>query len=132
MSVASTILNPGYSSAATVTIGSTASSYSVGNITVPSSYTTSQIVNGGSAWSSITTSAYPTQASLNVSGDGNIDGNLIVGGKDIAKSLSEIEKRLAILVPDPAKLEHFEALKKAYEHYKLLEALCQLPKKEEK
>jgi len=93
MSVDSTILNPGYSSGATVTIGSTASSYSAGTITVPASYT-SQIVNGGSAWSSITTSAYPTQASLNVSGDGNIDGNLIVGGKDIAKSLSEIEKSL--------------------------------------
>jgi hypothetical protein len=129
--VASTILNPGFANnGASVTICSTSSSYGVGNITVPSSYT-AQIVNGGSAWSSITTSAYPTQPTLNVSGDGNIEGNLTVGGKDIAKSLEAIEKRLAILVPDIEKLEHFEALKKAYEHYKLLEALCQLPKKEE-
>lgn len=43
-----------------------------------------------------------------------------------------IEDRLAILVPDPKKLEHFEALQKAYQHYKTLEALCQLPDKEEK
>ena len=43
------------------------------------------------------------------------------------KALEDIQKRLAILVPDPAKLEHFAALKKAYDHYKLLEALCELP-----
>jgi hypothetical protein len=35
-----------------------------------------------------------------------------------------MEQRLAILVPDPAKLEKFEALKKAYEHYKTMESLC--------
>ena len=35
-----------------------------------------------------------------------------------------MEQRLAILVPDPTKLEKFEALKKAYEHYKTMESLC--------
>jgi hypothetical protein len=33
-------------------------------------------------------------------------------------------------VPDPAKLERFEALKKAYEHYKTMESLC-FPEKEQ-
>jgi hypothetical protein len=42
--------------------------------------------------------------------------------------MEAMSKRLAILVPDPDKLEHFEALKKAYDHYKLLEALCEIPK----
>jgi hypothetical protein len=46
--------------------------------------------------------------------------------------METISKRLAILVPDPDKLEHFEALKKAYNHYKTLEALCELPTKETK
>jgi hypothetical protein len=41
--------------------------------------------------------------------------------------METISNRLAILQPDPAKLEHFAALKKAYEHYKTLEALCEIP-----
>jgi hypothetical protein len=45
--------------------------------------------------------------------------------------LTTIEKRLAILTPDPAKLEHFEALQKAYQHYKTLEALCEIPEKKD-
>ena len=38
--------------------------------------------------------------------------------------MKKMEQSLAILVPDPAKLETFEALKKAYEHYKTMESLC--------
>jgi hypothetical protein len=41
-----------------------------------------------------------------------------------------MEERLAILVPDSEKLEKFEALKTAYDHYKLMESLCQ-PQQEE-
>jgi hypothetical protein len=64
---------------------------------------------------------------MNVKGDASIDGSLKVNGIDIAAAIEKINKRLAILVPDPAKLEQFEALKKAYEHYKMLEDLCELP-----
>ena len=81
----------------------------------------------GNAWSTITTAGTNTP-SLECSGDANFQGDLKVKGVSIAKTLEDINRRLAILVPDPAKLEHFEALKKAYEHYKMLEALCQLPK----
>lgn len=84
----------------------------------------------GNAWSTITTAGTNTP-SLECSGDANFQGDLKVKGVSIAKTLEDINRRLAILVPDPAKLEHFEALKKAYEHYKILEALCQLPTKEE-
>ena len=38
--------------------------------------------------------------------------------------IETIEKRLAILTPDPKKLEKYEALQKAYDHYKLMEKLC--------
>jgi len=38
--------------------------------------------------------------------------------------LEGIEQRLSILVPDPKKLQQYEALQQAYEHYKTLEALC--------
>lgn len=70
--------------------------------------------------------------SLQVTGDADFEGDVKIKGKSILTTLETIEKRLAILQPDPEKLEHFEALQKAYEHYKTLEALCQLPKKENK
>lgn len=50
--------------------------------------------------------------------------------KDVEKRLEAIEKRMNILVPDPAKLEKFQALQKAYEHYKELERLCELDDEE--
>ena len=37
--------------------------------------------------------------------------------------LNSIEERLAILTPDLVKLEKFEALKQAYDNYKLIETL---------
>ena len=122
-------VNAGGLGGATITISST-SSWGT-SLTVPSSaYLTS--TGSTASWSNgsgnITIGSQP---SLSVSGDADIAGTLKIGGRDIAKSLEAIERRLAILVPDPDKLEHFEALKKAYDHYKTLEALCQLPKKEE-
>jgi hypothetical protein len=103
----------------TVTV-STGSYFSTGSITIPSSY----VLNGSNGtWASNVTTS-PTQATLDVSGNADIKGKLTVQGKDIGKILESIEKRLAILTPNPDKLEKFEALRKAYDHYKLLEALC--------
>lgn len=76
--------------------------------------------------------SWPSNSGLKVTGDAEFEGDVKIKGVSIAKTLEDIQKRLAILVPDPAKLEHFEALKKAYYHYKLLEALCELPTKETK
>jgi hypothetical protein len=91
----------------------------------------SYLYNGmnGTTWStapSITSSSNPP--SLSVTGEANFEGDVKIKGVSIAKVLEDIQSRLAILVPDPAKLEHFEALKKAYNNYKTLEALCDLPK----
>jgi len=52
------------------------------------------------------------------------DADVIVNGKSLSEFMTKMEERLAILVPDPEKLERFAALKKAYEHYKLMEKLC--------
>ena len=54
--------------------------------------------------------------------DANAD--ITIGGRSMKKMLEGIEQRLSILVPDPKKLERYEALQRAYEHYKTLEALC--------
>ena len=69
-------------------------------------------------------------SSLNVKGDAEFEGKVKVKGQDLGEFMETISKRLAILVPDPEKLEHFESLKKAYNHYKMLEKLCELPKEE--
>jgi hypothetical protein len=83
------------------------------------------ILNGGSSWGTINTAGSNlTGASLHVSHDAEFEGDIKVKGKSLSEWMATMEKRLAILVPDPTKLEKFEALQKAYNHYKLLEALC--------
>ncbi len=65
-------------------------------------------------------------SSIHVNGDAEFEGDIKVKGKSINEWMETMEKRLAILVPDPKKLEKFEALQKAYKHYKMLEALCEI------
>ena len=122
----------------TITLDSS-TMYSGNTITLPSSSYT--IGNAGSTlystgagsynWNNVTT----TSPSVNITSDGidMADGtDITVAGKSLKQFMDKMEERLAILVPDPAKLEKFEALKKAYEHYKLMEKLCQeLPQEEE-
>jgi len=124
-------VNAGGLGGSTITISTTASTYS--SLTVPSSYSITAGGTGYSNWGNITTSNGTTGShpSLQVTGEANFDGDVKIKGVSIAKTLEDINKRLAILVPDPAKLEKFEALKKAYDHYKLLEALCHEEKKDD-
>ncbi len=104
------------------TIGATGSNFNYGNITINTS------ANGyNGSWSTMNSSS----AGLHVTSNAEFDGDVKIKGVSILETLSKIEKRLSILRPDPEKLEHFEALKKAYEHYKTLEALCELPPEEE-
>jgi len=72
-----------------------------------------------------------TRPSICVTGDAEFEGDVKIKGVNICEVLNKIESRLAILQPDPKKLKHFEALKKAYDHYKVLEALCELPDEED-
>lgn len=77
----------------------------------------------GPAYSTITSSATPG-LSLDVNGDANFEGDIKWKGRSLTNMIETIEKRLAILTPDPKKLEKYEALQKAYDHYKLMEKLC--------
>lgn len=52
------------------------------------------------------------------------DADIKLGNKSLKEFMNKMEQRLAILQPDPKKLEKFDALKKAYEHYKTVEAMC--------
>jgi hypothetical protein len=73
------------------------------------------------AWTAITTS--PSSNSIDVKGDANFEGDIKWKGQSLGKMIEAIHDRLAILQPDPAKLEKHAALKKAYDHYKLMEKL---------
>ena len=76
-----------------------------------------------------------TPATVHINTDG-IDikegGDIKVDGVSLKEFMTKMEQRLAILVPDPERLEKFEALKKAYEHYKTMESLCFPEEKDKK
>ena len=88
--------------------------------------TTFSISGGGTGATTYnyTTMSPSYQSGLICNGDADFKGDLKVNGKSIVDSLAAIEKRLSILVPDPKKLAKYEALQKAYAHYKTLEAMC--------
>jgi len=112
---------------------------STGSITVPHTISTSGTggfvystgAGTGTSWTAPNTAA--NHGSLKVSGDADFDGDVTIKGRNITKMLEKIEDRLAILMdPDPTRLEKFQALKKAYDNYKLMDKLCQeIPEEEE-
>lgn len=81
------------------------------------------------------TSASASYSTVNITNQGitmPTGTDIKIGNQSLSEFMTKMEERLAILVPDPNKLEKFEALKKAYDHYKLMEKLCQEePKKED-
>lgn len=128
------ITNPGNLHASTLTIGSITNtggiSGSGASVTMPVTGAglggSGRLTGGaGTVWAS--TSTGYNSPSVNIHQDG-IDlaerADIKIGGQSIKETLQAIQDRLAILVPDPVKLEKYAALKAAYEHYKLLEKLC--------
>jgi hypothetical protein len=105
----------------TITLPS--STYSVGSAGIGYSANT-QWATGTSGYS-FTNAAVPQ--TVNITGDGidmTAGADIKIDGKSLKEFMKKMEQRLAILVPDPAKLEKFQALKRAYEHYKTMESLC--------
>ena len=85
-----------------------------GSYTITTNNTAGMGVGGGPIWQSNGNIGQHTTISAN---------DIIVNGKSLTETLDAINERLSILVPDPAKLEKYEALKECYKQYKLLEAL---------
>lgn len=115
-------LNTGWDSIGTIDMAHY-QTYSIPTATTStSSYT---ISNGtwGTTTPYITTNT--TTPGISVQGDAEFTGNIKIKGKDLSEWMETLERRLAILVPDPKKLEQYEALQKAYKNYKMLEALCE-------
>jgi hypothetical protein len=107
-------------------------------ITMPSTYTgsygtvTTSSGGAGLNWNNNYTISgggglADTNATVKITGSGlDLDegADIKIGHKSLKEFMSKMEERMAILVPNPEKLEKFQALKKAYEHYKTLESLC--------
>jgi hypothetical protein len=53
----------------------------------------------------------------------NVTEKFTVGGIDVVETLKNISERLCI-IQDASKHEQFAALKRAYENYKVIEAMC--------
>ena len=117
-----------YSSINTITLPS--STFTYGGATV-GGITTINNINSNAQWTT-GTSGYtfnntitPNTVNISTAGIEMAAGtDITVGGQSLKEFMKKMEQRLAILVPDPKKLEKFEALKKAYEHYKTMESLC--------
>ena len=126
----------------TITLTGSDQYSNINTITLPSSSTFTYggaisggitTINANSQWTTgtsgyaINSGNWNSPSTVNISTDG-IDmaagTDIKIDGKSLKEFMKKMEQRLAILVPDPAKLEKFEALKKAYEHYKTMESLC--------
>lgn len=65
------------------------------------------------------------QTNITLEPNGKIKASALeLDGVDVGLTLAKIQERLSILVPDPKRLEKYEALRQAYEHYRTMEALC--------
>ena len=87
---------------------------------------TNQWTTGTSGYT-INTNYGVSPSTVNIGTDGiemAAGTDIKIDGQSLKEFMKKMEQRLAILVPDPKKLEKFEALKKAYEHYKTMESLC--------
>jgi len=119
-----------YSNVNSITLPSSTFTYGGSGATVGGITTISNISNN-SQWATGTggytfnNTITPNTVNISTTGIEMAAGtDITVGGQSLKEFMKKMEQRLAILVPDPKKLEKFEALKKAYEHYKTMESLC--------
>jgi hypothetical protein len=98
------------------------------NTTIPkATYANTSITGTGLTYSTATTASpiWNTSATLNTAPRVQIsDGDIVLDGISLRDTITKLQDRLAILQPKPEHLEQFEALRQAYDHYKMLEALC--------
>lgn len=87
--------------------------------------TTAQIAAGSITAANGNYASTYIQPNIEFDPNGKIKATALeLDGVDIGVTLSKIQERLSILVPDPKRLAKYEALQQAYQHYKTLEALC--------
>lgn len=93
--------------------GSGGYGYTIGTHTTPYTYTDTITLGDFSINAG--------QDALEVKGDANFNGDIKLKGKSLSDVLDNIEKRLAILHPNPELEEHWDELKALGERYRELE-----------
>lgn len=88
--------------------------YTTTTTTAPTTY------NIGSNTSTSTITLTPPKRDINL----DVEGDIIIDGKSLKEFMETVSNRLSILTPNPELLEKYDALKEAYEHYKILEKIC--------
>ena len=89
-----------------------------------SSTITYNVAAGNSTYSSpLTNYVFSNNTFQQPSSDLVVQGDINFSGVSLKEMLEKIQDRLLILTPDPTKLEKYEALRAAYENYKLIEKL---------
>jgi hypothetical protein len=91
------------------------------------SYTIPVTGTSGSSWVSI--GQDDTKASLKVTGNAEISGNLTVDGVNIGELLQGIQSQLGLLVPNPEIESEFDQLRELGDQYRKLEALLKEQKR---
>ena len=94
----------------------------IGHTGTTGSYYVSTGTGGGSMWSTPTIN---TPAVLSTSKGNSVDLD------ELAEMMKIMKERLLILIPDFEKHEKYTALKKAYDNYKMIEALIQEDRKDD-
>ena len=94
----------------------------IGNGGSAGTYTLATTQGTYGSWTN--TALTQSSGAIQVKGDAEFEGRVRINGQDLVETLETIQKRLAILVPNPKLLKKYEALQQAYDHYKTLEALC--------
>lgn len=97
--------------------------YTANTTAAANPYVNSTTLNSNWINNSIIGSGTSINSKLRVTEDAEFEGDIKWKGRSLGTMLEAIESRLAILTPDPKKLEKYEALRKAYEHYLLMEKL---------
>jgi hypothetical protein len=124
-----TVTNTGAGGYGPITVNTTGAANIVGGGITTSTLngTSGAYLTSNGTWgtSPTFTTVNTTAPSIQVKGDAEFDGDVKLQGKSLNAWMETMEKRLAILVPNPKKLKQYEALQKAYKHYKMLEALCE-------
>lgn len=86
---------------------------------------------GGSASTasvSVANAPWTVDNAMQITQNGSLElkgknADILINGQSLKETLAAINRRLAVLQPDPKLLAKYEALQQAYEHYLTLEAL---------
>lgn len=100
---------------------STGTSGGVWKNTTATSYTIP--VSGTGSLNTVSIGDDTKRSSLQVKGDTNIEGNLVVQGVNITEILQSIQSQLGLLVPNPQMEAEFDQLRELGDRYRALEAL---------